>query len=98
MRELPMLECAGVRWRDHECAGMRLRIFRPSGQVAATLGQRKHGSKGGATACRSLMEGSHGRAVGNLAQERLVIRVPTAKGMKPDGLSAEVHFAPDQAV
>src|SRR5258705_1970108 len=75
-----------------------LRRPRPRGQVPAPLGQRKHGSKGGATACRSLMEGSPGRAVGNLAQERLVIRVPTAKGMKPDGLSAEVHFAPDQAV
>src|SRR3989338_6065544 len=68
------------------------------GQVSEPLGQRRHRSKGSAIASRSLLKGSPGEAVGNLAQERLVMRLPTAKRMKADGLSPEVHFATDQAV
>ena len=62
------------------------------------LGQRRDESKGSATASRSLLKGFSWEDVRSLAQERLVIRLTSAKRMGADSLGVEVDFATDQAV
>src|SRR5688572_22249904 len=68
------------------------------GQVSVPLGQRKDDSMGSAITSRSLVKGLSWKDVGSLAQERLVNRLTSAKRVEADGLGAEVHLAPDQAV
>ena len=44
------------------------------------------------------MKGLPWKDVGSLAQERLVMWLPSAKRMEADGLGAEIQIAADQAV
>ena len=72
--------------------------MRLMGQVPQPLGQRKHDSKGGAIASRSLGKGFLWKDVGGLTQDGLVIRLTSAKRMDADGLGAKIHLAANQAV
>src|SRR5712691_555704 len=68
------------------------------GQVSVPLGRGTHDSKRSAIASWSLEKRFSWEDVGNLAQERLVMRLASAQRMEADRLGAEVHLAPDQAV